>query len=196
MFMENVTVIIGENIAALRRAGGLTQQQLADKIGYSNKAVSRWEKGECLPSIDILSEICEFFGVEFSYLIAKHESVVKGKKQRDANKIAIALLSCFAAIAFAVVLFVYIKVVNDVYYWQVFVCSIPVCAAALYVLANRWQWNRVTKITFSSVFLWSLLTAVYVITLKYNLWLIYLVGVPLQVIIILSFYVGKSGKRK
>lgn len=188
--MENVTAIIGENIAALRRANGLTQQGLADKIGYSNKAVSRWEKGECLPNVETLCEICSFFGVEFEYLINRHAQVEKAKKGVDANKIAIALLACFAVIALAVVLFAYIKVVNDVYYWQIFICAIPFCSAALYILAWKWQWSKIFKIILSTVFLWSLITAVYVITLRYNLWLIFIVGAPLQIIIVLSFYVG------
>ena len=194
--MENVTGIIGDNIAMLRRANGLTQQQLADKIGYSNKAVSRWEKGECLPSVETLCEICSFFGVEFEYLIVKHEQALKIKNHSDANKIAIALLTCFAILTFAVVLFVYIKVVNDVYFWQVFVCAIPLCAAALYLLARRWKWGKLMKIILATVLLWSLLASVYVCTLQYNLWLIYLVGAPLQIIIALTFYVGKTEKRK
>lgn len=194
--MENVTGIIGENIAALRRVNNLTQQQLADKIGYSNKAVSRWENGECLPSVETLCEICSFFGVEFAYLIEKHEQAAKIKNTLDGNKLAIALLTCLTIISFAVILFVYIKVVNDVYFWQVFVCAIPLCAASLYILARKWKWGKITKITLASIFLWSLITTVYVIALKYNLWLIYLVGAPLQVIILLAFYVGKSERHK
>ena len=54
---------IGSFIAALRRANGMTQQDLADKLNVSNKAVSRWERDETLPDLTLIPVIAEIFGV-------------------------------------------------------------------------------------------------------------------------------------
>ncbi|MDE6724989.1 MAG: helix-turn-helix domain-containing protein, partial [Ruminiclostridium sp.] len=54
---------IGQFIAALRRANGMTQQDVADRLNVSNKAVSRWERDECAPDISLIPAIAEMFNV-------------------------------------------------------------------------------------------------------------------------------------
>lgn len=194
--MENITIIIGENIAALRKANNLTQQQLADKINYSNKAVSRWEKGECLPNIETLASLCEFFGVEFEYLIRRHEEAAKIKKSKpNPNKIAIACLAFVTVFTIATVLFVYVKLVHSINYWQAFIWGVPASALILIELCRRWSFGKVARSILYTVFLWSSITAVFLTVLDpESLWPIYLVGIPLQVIIVLLFLLSKSEK--
>lgn len=194
--MDNITIVIGENIAALRKANNLTQQQLADKINYSNKAVSRWEKGECLPSVETLSELCGFFGVEFEYLIRTHETPAKIKKKAaDPNKIAIALLACLTVFTIATVVFVYVKVVHDVDYWQAFIWGAPLSSFIVSYLARKWVWDKLVRFILLSVFLWSAITAVFLTVMDtVNVWPIYLIGIPLQVIFVLLFWVSKTEK--
>ena len=194
--MENITIIIGDNIAALRKANNLTQQQLADKIGYSSKAVSRWEKGECLPSVEILSQLCDFFGVEFDYLIHKHENPVKVKKNTvNANKIAITLLACLTVFTIATIIFVYVKVVYKTNYWQAFIWGLPVSSFVVFEIARRWAWNKFARMIIATVFLWSTLTAVFLTVMEIvNVWPIYLIGIPLQIIFVLLFIMSKGDK--
>lgn len=59
--MERKT--IGSFIAALRKANGMTQKELADRLLVSDKAVSRWERDECAPDISLIPVIAELFGV-------------------------------------------------------------------------------------------------------------------------------------
>ena len=194
--MENITIVIGENIAALRKANNLTQQQLADKINYSNKAVSRWEKGECLPSIETLSALCDFFGVEFEYLIKHHDEPAKIKKVRpDPNKIAIACIAFVTVFTIATIIFVYVKVVHGIDYWQAFLWGVPFSSVILIELGRRWAFHKVVKFIIFTVFLWSTLTAVFLTVLStINVWPIYLIGIPVQGIIVLLFFVSKSEK--
>lgn len=60
---------IGEFISALRKANGLTQQDVADRLNVSNKAVSRWERGECAPDLMLIPAIAEMFGVTCDELL-------------------------------------------------------------------------------------------------------------------------------
>ena len=69
--MENVKETIARNLAELRRAHGLTQSALAEKLNYSDKAISRWEHAETLPDIETLCRICDIYGVSFEYLLNK-----------------------------------------------------------------------------------------------------------------------------
>ena len=56
---ENVKEIIAANLVSLRKGSRLTQQQLAERLNYSDKAVSRWENAETLPDIETLCKICD-----------------------------------------------------------------------------------------------------------------------------------------
>ena len=60
----------GEFIAKLRKDKGLTQEQLGDKMGVTNKTVSRWETGKYLPPADILILMSELFDVSINELLA------------------------------------------------------------------------------------------------------------------------------
>ena len=75
--MEKKT--IGSFIAALRRANGLTQKELAEKLNVSDKAVSRWERDECYPDLTMIPALAEIFGVT----VIKVTTInVRGKAKR------------------------------------------------------------------------------------------------------------------
>ena len=67
--MEDVKPIIAKNITALRQANKMTQIDLADQLNYSDKAVSKWERGESVPDITVLKAIADLFGVTVDYLL-------------------------------------------------------------------------------------------------------------------------------
>jgi len=69
---------IGENIKELRKAHGITQEQLAEKLDISFQAVSKWENNIAFPDITLLPVIAEFFGVSIDYLFACNDDVIKG----------------------------------------------------------------------------------------------------------------------
>ena len=61
---------IGKFIASLRREAGLTQEMLGEKLGVTNKTVSRWETGGYLPDIETFSLLAQIFGVSINELFA------------------------------------------------------------------------------------------------------------------------------
>lgn len=68
---------LGKNIAALRKEQGLTQAQLGERLGVSNQAVSKWEKGMNLPDVMLLPQIAKAFGVTIDRLFEKIEAEEK-----------------------------------------------------------------------------------------------------------------------
>ena len=67
--MEEVKDIVAKNIHELRKKNNMTQLELAEKLNYSDKTVSKWEKGENSPDITVLVEIANIFGVSLDYLV-------------------------------------------------------------------------------------------------------------------------------
>ena len=68
-----MNVEIAERLAARRRLAGLSQEALAEKLGVSRQAVSKWERGEGLPDVYILAQIAQLYGVTVSNLIGEEE---------------------------------------------------------------------------------------------------------------------------
>jgi len=70
--MENLKSIIAKNIVLLRTGAHLTQAELAERLNYSDKAVSKWERGESLPDITVIKAIADMFGVTVDWLLREN----------------------------------------------------------------------------------------------------------------------------
>lgn len=76
-----------EKIVELRKTKGLSQEELAEQLGVSRQAVSRWELGQTLPDIPNLLQLCELFGVSADYLVREEEQTA-AKSDQNAKTIA------------------------------------------------------------------------------------------------------------
>lgn len=187
--MEDVKQNICENLIKLRKEKKLTQKDIADKMNYSDKAVSRWEKGDSLPDINILIKLCEFYGVEFEWLIHKHENEIpKHIKISDDNiKITIIALIAMCCFALATIIFVFNKIFYNGIVWQVFAWAVPISLCISFLLSIKW-WDKKITLTLLSCTMWTLLACVFLQFLpSVNIWPIFLLGVPLQIVIYLIF---------
>ena len=63
LVMKDLRKIIGDNLTELRKRRGLTQLELAEKFNYTDRAVSKWENGDTLPDVEVLYQLCEYYGV-------------------------------------------------------------------------------------------------------------------------------------
>ena len=79
---EDIKLIIANNIAKFRKEAKLTQAELAEKLNYSDKAISKWERGESLPDVIILNQIAQVFGITLDSLVSN-----KPEKKKRAKKI-------------------------------------------------------------------------------------------------------------
>lgn len=82
---------IGKFIAALRKEKGLTQEQLGEKLGVTNKTVSRWEKGNYMPDVEMLSLLSKEFGVSINELISGERLATEDFKEAADNNLVTAL---------------------------------------------------------------------------------------------------------
>lgn len=193
--MEDVKQIITENLISLRKSGNKTQQDVANYLNYTDKAVSRWETGESLPDISVLQKLAEYYGVDFEYLIKRHDEPLK-PKNASTNHIKVAIFLLFAVCCFtlATIAYVYSIVIGDKYYWAAFIWALPASFLIGTVLSARW-WNRILTASFLSATVWTLILSVF-LQLIYrhvtDVWALFLLGVPVQLIIVLFLYIRKD----
>ena len=86
--MDDIKNIVAKNITELRLLNNMTQMELAEKINYSDKTVSKWERGESSPDIAVLVEIADLFGVTLYYLVRSEniENAVVENKTKEVIK--------------------------------------------------------------------------------------------------------------
>ena len=188
--MKDIKPIIAANLSELRRKRGLTQAELAVKLNYSDKAVSRWERGDTLPDISVLYELCGFYNITLDDLV-NEEAAAGGdaEKTYDKNSLAYRIWATLLSVAIvwlaATLVFIYSNVTGEEdYFWMAFVWAVPVSCLVLKI-TGRGIFNSVMKIVTDSCLIWSLLAGIYLQLLEYNAWMIFLLGVPVQAIIFL-----------
>lgn len=187
--MEDLKLIIATNITELRKSQNLTQAELAVRLNYSDKSVSKWERGESLPDIGVLKQIADMFGVTVDYLL--HENVspaqeqLRQAKEKRKNQIVITALAISAVWIVATVVYIYGMVyIHGINLWTLFVWALPAsCLVGLF--CNRFWGSRRIKFWILSLLTWSTLTAVVVQTLHYTPWPLFFAGIPVQVALIL-----------
>lgn len=186
--MKNLREIIPHNISTLRKEMGLTQMDLAKKVNYSDKAVSRWEKGEVLPDIETLQQIAKTLGVPLEYLFEQHAQVgTKTRNRPSIHEILFQVLIVCVIWTVLTIMFVYSQVIYNVSYWQVFVWGVPLTALFCIYYNRKWK-NKNINFAWRTVFTWSFLTAVYVQFLSQNLWLVFIIGIPIQAAIFVAYF--------
>jgi transcriptional regulator with XRE-family HTH domain len=167
----------------------MTQAELAGILNYSDKAISKWERGESLPDVTVLKQIAQVFGVSLDYLTSEHgdEEMPAGTGDRwmSRNHLIITGLSIIGVWFIATLVFVcgYAAGKN---LWIAFPTAVPVSLIVLLVLNTLWGKLRYDLYIISAL-IWTVLGVLYLSLLKYNFWLVFAIGIPLQLAAILSF---------
>lgn len=186
--MENIREIIANNLIVLRKHNHLTQAELAEKLKFSDKAISRWEKGEVVPDVETLNKISEVYNIEFETLFDKNLidklNKPQEKKSWKRNKFIIVFLAELLVCFMAVVGYVTISLAFDLSVWQIFIWMLV--AMSIVSLVFAWVWNKkIVKFTSMSMLVWSLILSLYIQFISYNWWLLFIIGIPLQLAILL-----------
>lgn len=196
--MEDVKNVIAGNISALRQRNNMTQLELAEKLNYSDKTISKWERGESSPDISVLIEIADLFGVTLDYLVktddAKKEVVMRGAEKAKYNRKAIAYIS--ESIGWIIAIFAYIITTlilqDNAFQFLYFIYALPVVLIVKLVFNSVW-FNPRNNYYIISLLMWSVLAAVHITFLYFgiNVALIYLLGVAGQAVIISWSFICK-----
>ena len=203
--MEENTLLlnkrIGRNITAYRKALGLTQAELAERINYSDKSVSKWESGGGAPDIYVLVQLAEIFGVTVNELVGEEQTKQTLTRQNLGLHAMIMGLSSGIVWLVATCVFVLLSMLSvEGAIWTTFIFALPVNAILLIVLSAVWKYKLLQFISVSATIWTALLSVFSVLTficqLGGSVWLIFLLGAPLQVLEVLWAFFRSSVFRK
>ena len=191
--MEDLKHIIAQNIVQLRKKSKLTQAELAERLNYSDKAISKWERGESIPDVAVLKQLADLFHVSVDYLLSReHPAFSELGRQLSRHKLRnhgmITAISVILVWLVAPLIFVVIEPFTGGLpgRWLTFVYAVPVSFIVWLVFNSIW-FNRRRNFLIISLLMWSVLAALYLtfLVVGSNYWLLFAIGVPGQVIILL-----------
>lgn len=185
--------IIAENLSELRKGRGLTQIQLAEIFGYSDKSVSKWERGDTSPDIETLHNLASYYGVTIDDLtkegMAKEKISNQGRKSGGINFWVIGAITSAAVVAVAINLYVFLLNNAGDNHWSIFTWCIPISALIFFIFNLIWGEKRWRPI-FGTILSWAFPLGLYMelgVSTEngWGLWSIILLGAPLMIIAIL-----------
>ena len=191
--MDERKATIASNLIRLRLAAGMTQAEVGEKLNYSDKTISKWERGEVTTDVFVLMEIAALFDVSVDYLIKPHaeiEPIVYNKPQephyytRAITAIAVLGVWTLAFLVFLVLWW------SGYVMWLLPVFAVPVSLVVLLVLQSVFHKGHGNRYIIAAIAV-SLVTALYLTFLRNNPWQIFLLLIPICAIVFLSFRIKK-----
>ncbi len=174
-----------------RKSAGLTQTELAERLGYSDKSVSKWERGEGLPDVTVIISLCEIFSIKADDLLnekAPEKPVDIVVNRRLITWASVGVPWFVAAIVCATLI---VANVSGVWPWMCFIYAIPVSAVVAIFFAKFWWGKKVAAVSVS-VLLWSVVLGCILTVQRIRFASFFIAAAVLQVIIILLFMIRRK----
>ncbi len=204
--MESIKNAIAKNLSELRKLKNLTQADLAEKLNYSDKAVSKWERAESVPDIAVLKAIADIFGVTVDYLITEeHDDPValrkKVSRRKQRNRTLITGISVLLVWFLATFAFVNADLLSSVgrqLSALSFVYAVPVSCIVWLVFNSIW-FNKRRNFLIITVLMWSALVSLVLSFYVFGIfgsevWKLLFIGIPAQIIV--AMWSGIKIKKK
>lgn len=193
--MDDLKQTIAKNLVALRTKAKLTQLQLAEMLNYSDKAVSKWERGVAIPDLHVLIRISEIYGVTLDDLVSGADITPETAPRRRifSRRVFITVLSAllvwFVATGLFAILY-FIPVVAE-YAWLAFIVAPLPTGIVLTVFAAKWG-NRITITLAVSLIIWACAVIIHIYVWAFvpgytQIFVIYIVAAVFEVLTILWF---------
>ena len=182
--MDELKLIFASNLIRLRTAAGMTQAELGEQLNYSDKSISKWERGEAIPDAMVLKRMSELFGVTVDYLLNEHDAWQPGPEPSACDRSHHAII--LVALMGIVVLWLWLGQVE----WLVFPCFVPAAVITYLVLNSVFFGGRgnlyVVLGLVASIFL-----AGYLVLLRFgmNFWQLFLILIPAEAVVYFSFHI-------
>lgn len=193
--MEDLKQILAKNITSLRQSRKMTQLDLAEKLNYSDKAISKWERGESIPDVTVLKSIADLFGVTLDYLLEEDHTAAAGPVtpvpeapgRKHRNHKVITALSILIVWFVATFLFVVLDTAmpGNPANWLSVAYAVPVSMVVWLVFNSMW-FNRRRNYLIISLLMWTTLLAIFLSVAAggFGMWRLFLLGIPGQVAIL------------
>lgn len=197
--MNNDVKILADNLVYYRKASGYTQLEIAEKLNYSDKSISKWERGEGTPDIFVLRALSSLYGITLDdFFTVEKTKPVTNKKRKHWYIIGLSLAITFivAALGFAIMMMVN----SDIFpWWLFFIYALLVSFIITTVFSSIWKRQEYQLISISGI-IWSTCLAVFLtIQLTFPMeftWLIFIAGIPVEILEVLWYFLRKNNRKK
>lgn len=191
---------VAKNLAEYRKLNGMTQLELAERLNYSDKSVSKWERGDGMPDVYVLTQIADLFGIRVDDLLSDrppHKSSLAFHILRRRSHLLITLLSVGLVWLIAILSFFFIKLFAPTLpmAWLAFVAALPVSCIVLVVFACLWGTPLLQSLAVSGL-TWTIAVTIDVAVNYPNMFLIYTVAAAVQVLIVLWYFLRRNFRKK
>lgn len=191
--MEELKKIIADNLIYYRKQKGLTQLDIAEKLNYSDKAVSKWERAEAIPDVFILKQLADLYGIRLDDLLStdkkKREKLVKTSAQKARMiRAFVPAISCLFVWFLATLVYILPAIIipEVTKTWLIFIYALVINCILFVVFSCIWGKNLSRSLSISAL-IWTLLVAICLTINTEKIWLLLIVGVPLEIITLFSF---------
>lgn len=196
--MNNDIQIVAENLTFYRKAAGYTQLEIAEKLNYSDKSISKWERGEGAPDIFVLKDLANLYGVTMDdFFHQEKKKVVVNQKRRHwyIASLSVALAWIVAAIGFTVLMIA----IPSVYpWWLLFLYAFVASFIITTVFSSIWGRLEYQLISISGIIWATCLSAYFTVhmisPMEYD-WLIIITAIPMEILEVL-WYLSRRSNRK
>ena len=198
----NQQELLAKNLAFYRKASGLTQLELAEKFNYSDKSVSKWERGEGFPDVFVLKSLADFYGISVDDFYLEEKKKIASQNHSLTKQVYIKLLS--VGIGWLVTLMAFFGLTflppeATFQPWLNFVYGTLITGIILLVWDFIYH-HRLLRVFDTSIVIWTALLSLYLTILvvlgpQHNYPLLFLVGIPLEVLEILWFLFRRNKKK-
>ena len=196
--MDELEAIVSSNLTALRKRRGWTQAELAEKIHYSDKSVSKWERGEALPDLKVLKTLSELYGGTVDCFLTEGAAEDPAPSMAPASKLRyqiwVTLLAVCIVWLVATALFSYSLLNAGEGFWTAFIWAIPASAVVVAVFDRRYFRGKLS-FPVASIFLWGVITAIFLQWLDYHMWALFIIGAPAQIGLVLMHQIRRVSRR-
>jgi transcriptional regulator with XRE-family HTH domain len=192
--MNDIRQYFADNLIFFRKNANMTQLDLAEQIHYSDKAISKWERGESLPDVNTLKAIADLFGISIDALISERKidtplPVVPHQINAITKKRwIISLLSASLVWMIATTVYSFASMIVPLMSspWQVFIIAIPVSLLVVFVLSCIW-FDRKVIFFCASLVLWTSALTLFVMLDIMNNWMFFIIPIPIEIIFVLWY---------
>ena len=198
--MENLEKIFSKNLIKYRTLLGLKQSELAKMINYSDKSISKWERGEGLPDLKATAKLCEIFGVSIDDMLKENnnhkEKINKTIITTNKKHFLTTLLSASLVWLIATIVYVSLLIFEaEGKIWLPFIYAVPISSIVFIVFSTIWG-NHLHRFLCVSLLLWGIILSITLSTPISNIWFICIIGAVCQLMIGMWFGLLRLKQKK
>jgi transcriptional regulator with XRE-family HTH domain len=199
--LSELKLISASNIIKLRTGAGMTQAELGEKLNYSDKTISKWERGEAIPDAYVLTQLAEIFGVTVDYILSSHSewkpSEVKPEEKTEEHKYSINMIIAISVLGvwtLALTIFVLVWMFGNAIVWEIFVTALPISILVYMILICAFNRRKNLQYVIAA-FVMSVFVFLYCVIPMQKPWQLFLIAIPAEIIVFLSCNIRIKSKK-